>query len=227
MKFKNWIIEEAVKPKQFQGKKIVYVDSNKFRSSSLENGEFCTSAIHEDFPKFIKDNEIWIDNSIKPHEIPEILKGISARLSKLKKKDDSEKAYNYGLKKEKEVRKKNPLKINPKKYHVLNDSKGKIHVFLVNGEAVRDKFKTDFSQGGHGYVYDWIPKNEIWLEVEEKDEYAPILAHEYSEMILMRDGKMSYNKAHEIASKIEHELRKKGFSKKDYSKLTSNSHLLL
>ena len=227
MEFKNWIIEESAKPKEYQGNKIVYVNSKKFRSSSLENQEFCTIAVHEDFPKSIKNNEIWIDDSIKKKEIPELLKGVSARLKMLSKKKDSEKAYEHGLKKEKEVRKNSPLSIKLKKYCVLNDSKGKINVYFVSGEAVRDRHKTDFSQGGHGYVYDWIPKLEIWLEEEEKDEAAFILAHEYAEMILMRDRKMSYENAHPIASKIEKELRETGFSKKDFSKLTANSHLLL
>ncbi len=227
MEFKNWLLFESKKPTEHEGKKIVYVDSEKFRSSSLKNIEFCTIAIHDDFPKYIKKNEIWIDHNIKEKEIPKLLKGISSRLNFLKNKNNPDAAYKKGLEKEKEIRKKNPEKINPKKYCVLNDSKGKISVFTVSGEAIRDRFKTDFSQGGHGYVYNWIPKLEIWLEREEKDEYPFILAHEYVEMILMRDRKMTYDEAHDIASKIENELRKKGFSEKDFSKLTSNSHLLL
>ena len=201
MLFKMWLFEnENTKPNKIGKYKIVYIDSKKFRKSSLENEEFCSIAVHEDFPKSIKSNEIWIDDSLSNEEIPSFLKGVISRLKMSKKKDD---AYKCSLKKEKEYRHKHQSKLTHKKLCELKDDKGKYEVFLVNGKAVRDKYKTDFSQGGHGYVYDWIPRKEIWLEKEEYDELPFILVHEYTEMTLMRDKKINYVNAHDEASKIE------------------------
>lgn len=225
--FKKWILHESSKPKSFMGKKIVYVDTKKFRSSSLENEEFCTSGIHEDFPKSIAEDEIFIDDSLKSEEIPTVLKGIGARIRDRQNGSSPEKSYENGLRHERKIRRKKlhaARRIS--RYATLRDSKGKIEVFVVSGEGVRDHYKTDFSQGGHGYVYDWIPKGEIWLEEEESDEFPAILAHEYAEMVMMRDLGMDYEKAHGIASKIEKCLRDKKFGKGDIGNLTKYAYLL-
>jgi hypothetical protein len=212
MLFKMWLFEnENNKPNKIGKYKIVYIDSKKFRKSSLKNQEFCSIAIHEDFPKYIKKNEIFIDENLSASEIKSFLIGLKDRLECLE--DDSknhENCYKHAMEKEKEknYRLKHKSKIKKEKCCVLNDYKNKIDVFYVNGKGVRDIYKTDFSQGGHGYVYDWIPKNQIWIEKEEKEETAFILVHEYSEMVMMRDLKMEYEDAHPVSSKIEMKFRK-------------------
>ena len=35
---------------------------------------------------------------------------------------------------------------------------------LVDGNVVRCTYKTDYTEGGHGQVYPWVPKREIWVE---------------------------------------------------------------
>lgn len=208
MNFKNWLFEnESHKPTQIGKYHIFYIDSKKFRNSSLENEEFCTIAIHQDFPKSIGKNEIWIDNSVSKSELPALLKGATNRLKELERKNNSKTAYTVGMTQERCYRKRHKSEIKKKKYCNIHDEKSTYHVYFVSGKAVRDNFKTDFSQGGHGYVYDWIPKNEIWLEKEEHDESSLILIHEYAELVLMRDKKMKYEKAHPIASKIEMKFR--------------------
>jgi hypothetical protein len=84
----------------------------------------------------------------------------------------------------------------------------------------------DYLEGGHGYVYKWVPLNEIWLEdVVENSEKPLILLHEYTELMLMKYKGMDYDKAHSIASKVEFEHRNKDFSKADALNLTKEKVL--
>jgi len=203
--------------------KVVYVDSNKFRKTSLSNEEFCTIAIHDDFPTSIPKNEIWIDSNIKLNEIDTLLKGVIKRISL----GDSYSSYEKAQKYEKSIRNGSKSKIKKKKYISLDDGENKIKVYFVSGKSIRDKYKTDFSQGGHGYVYNWILKDEIWIEEEEIEECTFILAHEYVEMMMMRELGMKYEKAHGFASKIENWFRNRKFGEHDYQKMTDNIAVLL
>lgn len=226
MNFKLWFSENKDnKPNKLGKYKITYINSEKFRKSSIKNVEFCTVAIHSDFPNAIGKYEIFIDNSIKANEIPSLLVGLKKRLKH--NKQDDKLAYDKSMQAEKKYRKLNVSKLKKKKFYVLKDYKNDFEVFYVNGKSVRDKFKTDFSQGGHEFVYDWIPKNEIWIEEEEKEEVQYILAHEYLELVMMRDLKMNYNDAHYKASEIEQKLRKSKFSFKDFDIIIKNIDLLL
>jgi hypothetical protein len=90
-----------------------------------------------------------------------------------------------------------------------------IKIWRVNGEAVRGLFFLDFTEGGHGYVYPFIPKEEIWIDDDiEQDETGFVLLHELHERRLMAK-QFSYSKAHEKASAAEFYLRhhKKGLNK--------------
>lgn len=225
MDFKQFLYTESSKPATMGKYSITYIDSNKFRKKSILNVEFCTAAVHDDFPRHIKKNEIWIDDSIKPNEIPSILKGLSVRLSEIE--NGGKNPYEKGIDTESKVRKNNKEKLNKKKHMTIRDYSGEIIVYLVNGKGVRDNHKTDFSQGGHGYVYDWIPKNEIWIEDEEREEMAPILAHEYIEMVLMKESGWKYLRAHEMASDIEQHLRKKNLTMKGIDRVVKNISILV
>ncbi len=82
-------------------------------------------------------------------------------------------------------------------------------VRFVDGEKVRQSQKTPvFIGGGHGHVYGWIPKDEIWLErMLNKRAHRFNFAHEIIEVILMKELRFSYEKAHGIANRLEGELR--------------------
>jgi hypothetical protein len=82
-----------------------------------------------------------------------------------------------------------------------------VDVWLVNGKKVRDDCFVDFTEGGHDLVYEFIPKNEIWIsdEVSAKERNY-ILTHEYREREDMKKG-MEYDKAHNKASFFERHLR--------------------
>src|SRR5205814_6845501 len=75
----------------------------------------------------------------------------------------------------------------------------------------RSFYKTDYTEGGHGYVYPWVPKGEIWVEHDlSRAELPYIVAHEYLELRLMRDEGLQYDRAHAICSEVEYELREGG-----------------
>jgi hypothetical protein len=76
-------------------------------------------------------------------------------------------------------------------------SRGRLKVYLVNGEYVRDNLDVNFTMGGHGHVYDYIPKNEVWIEKGgEPLEDKFTLLHELVEREQMVKG-MDYEEAHE------------------------------
>ncbi|MFZ5365547.1 MAG: cysteine peptidase family C39 domain-containing protein [Patescibacteria group bacterium] len=87
---------------------------------------------------------------------------------------------------------------------------GEIHeidVWIVDGHRLRSGHQqgdVDFTMGGHGYRYLYIPKHEIWIDqiYYKTKDYWPIVWHEYIERILMRNG-LPYNNSHDIASALE------------------------
>jgi len=84
----------------------------------------------------------------------------------------------------------------PWKQYVGHDCPHGLSVYVVDGFHVRDKFDSDFSQGGNGYRYSWIPKNEIWIDGHLSEGEWPIIEyHECREVEFMKAG-MSYDSAH-------------------------------
>lgn len=66
---------------------------------------------------------------------------------------------------------------------------------------------TDFTDGGNGGRYPWIPLDEVWIDSAVSREEIPFMAvHEAVERYWMMEGK-SYTDAHQIASRIEARLR--------------------
>lgn len=82
-----------------------------------------------------------------------------------------------------------------------------LKVYLVDGTHVRDHHDSDFSQGGNGYRYRWIPRGEIWVDAQISEvEWPLVVFHECAEAELMRQGK-SYDEAHATAKQREDRLR--------------------
>lgn len=81
-------------------------------------------------------------------------------------------------------------------------------IYSVDGDYVRNNLEVDFIGGGHGYVYTFIPKNEIWIEQRfSQDDQTFFLMHEMIERLLMIHAKWTYNKAHAFANDVERVLR--------------------
>jgi len=82
-----------------------------------------------------------------------------------------------------------------------------VSVWIVNGRLVRSVFDIDFTEGGHDYVYEFVPENEVWIDddIEEK-ERGYVLLHELHERNRMAGG-WPYNKAHAESSRLEYRYR--------------------
>ncbi|MEI7718810.1 MAG: hypothetical protein WCI72_02995 [archaeon] len=64
-----------------------------------------------------------------------------------------------------------------------------LKIYIVRGDLVRSLFNVDFTQGGHDKVYNFIPKNEVWIDDDlYKKEMPYVLVHELHERYLMSKG---------------------------------------
>jgi hypothetical protein len=238
MKFVEYYKERKFNKKLLEtyGKyKVFLVSGKEVRDYSTAAQEFGGSGEHRFYPKVIPKNEIWIGDDIKLDE-RKIL--IASELYKIRLIDNGmslNKAYKEQLKKEKDYResvclsKKNPLASNRsakkgihiKQYGTIDG----LDVWVVDGKQVRNLYKVDWIEGGNPAVYPFCPNDEIWIEQVKEQEFPLIILHEFVEYILMKHKKLSYDKAHRIASKIEFAYREKGFSKSEALSLTKEKVL--
>ncbi len=99
-------------------------------------------------------------------------------------------------------------------YKKIKVDSDEVTVFLVDGEYVRDNITIEFALGGHHYVYDQIPENEIWIEpTEHTRDFEDNLAHECYERKLMKYEDLAYEEAHQKASILERDKREKEVKK--------------
>jgi hypothetical protein len=168
-----------------------------------EMAEYATHYSMKEVPK----GEIWIADDVRPSEIPYWIRESLAEQRYCANGKCAEKSEVEAFKTEYSFRKhiKDVGKIKTGVYKKI----GPITIWWVNGEAVRSTYNSDWQDGGHGYIYEYIPKNEIWLEnrLHGTDAQA-ILLHEVHEMNRMRFQHWPYLKAHNEANKIEGEARK-------------------
>lgn len=105
--------------------------------------------------------------------------------------------------------KKAPLAMHKVEWTPYSKWKGSnIKVFKVDGNYIRTNVDPDWNQGGHSEVYDYVPKNEIWIErMRSPEEEKFTLIHELAEYEKMRE-KMPYTDAHTtVANVLEREAR--------------------
>jgi hypothetical protein len=82
-----------------------------------------------------------------------------------------------------------------------------VSIWIVNGRMVRSVFDIDYTEGGHDYVYEFVPENEVWIDdAIIQAERGYVLLHELHERNLMAKG-WPYNKAHLDSSRIEYRCR--------------------
>ena len=83
-----------------------------------------------------------------------------------------------------------------------------LQICLVDGTHVRNHHDSDFSQGGNGYRYRFVPKSEIWIDVQVSSAEWPLIAfHECDEVERMKRGQ-SYGRAHDAAKRLEGRFRR-------------------
>jgi len=82
-----------------------------------------------------------------------------------------------------------------------------LSVWIVNGRLVRSVFDIDFTEGGHDYVYEFVPENEVWIDDDiVETERSFVLLHELHERNCMAKG-WPYSKAHAESSRLEYHCR--------------------
>ena len=96
-------------------------------------------------------------------------------------------------------------KIHRKHYGLV----GGLMVWGIDGEAVRDLVDIDFTTGGNPARYLYVPPNELWIERWlSLTDFAAVIFHEYIEYRLMKDRRMTYERAHDRATIAELPMRK-------------------
>lgn len=82
-----------------------------------------------------------------------------------------------------------------------------LSVWVVDGRLVRSVFDIDFTEGGHDYVYEFVPQNEIWIDDAILEPERPyVLLHEMHERNRMPAG-LPYSSAHAESSRLEFRCR--------------------
>lgn len=197
----------------------------------LVDGAYVRSHLNEEFTNFgqhyrfpcIPNNEFWIDHFEHPHEAHFFVDHLLREYQLMKKGLSYPKALTLADKYEqrerdrlkrvqelKHLERSHPeeviKKIHMRKLYAY--SSPVLAVWIVHSELVRDLFYIDFTEGGHDYVYDFVPKGEIWLDHDlTPRERRFVLLHELHERRLMATKKWEYHKAHHAASCIEHYCR--------------------
>lgn len=104
------------------------------------------------------------------------------------------------------------------------DPKDRLKIYLVNGNEVR-KDHIEFTMGGHGYVYDYVPKDEIWIDENLKskpEDMEATIKHEVFEVRKMRDEGLDYDTAHELANQVEKKVRQNDTDNSQYVIVNQN-----
>jgi hypothetical protein len=152
---------------------------------------------------------VWVDKEHHPNELRFLAYSAIIEYVAMRKGLSYEKALKIVKKKVSAMRKASHQHLEMKKKFF--GIKNKIKVFIVEGDYVRTKLDLFFTEGGHGCVYDYIPKDEIWLDDDlDPKERKYVLLHEMTEHDLMKNKKYSYERAHKEASRIEKYERQKG-----------------
>jgi hypothetical protein len=190
----------------------------------LVDGEYVRKNICEDFVNyghhynlgFIPKNEFWIAKEVAHDEskyyIDHMLVEHRLMASGMSHDDASKKADLFEkrerskseiMKRLGEAKKSKKELIDKVHRKLLKSYSGKVKVWIVSGELVRDLFHLDFAGGGHDKVYHFVPENEIWIDDDiSAQERKFIILHELHERNLMSKG-MDYDHAHESATETE------------------------
>ena len=184
------------------------------------NREFTNFGQHFRFD-FIPTKEFWIDKQHGSDETDYFINHMLVEWDMMKNGVSYDKALGAADLLEKRERSKSDLmKKLEKKVSSINSDvpkeiykekidkyKGVVKVYIVSGEAVRGLYFIDFTEGGHHFVYDFVPLNEVWIDDDlPNGEREFVILHELHERYLMSTG-MDYHHAHRSSSIIEYKCR--------------------
>ncbi len=86
--------------------------------------------------------------------------------------------------------------------------RGGITIWRVDGAYIRTNMDEEFSDYGHHYTFDFIPREEFWIDQNTPEETEFFIRHMLTEYRLMKKG-MPQDEALEQADAIEAEMRRK------------------
>ena len=152
--------------------------------------------------EFIPKYELWIDYENGKKEAIYFIDNfirIQRELKKGKTYDEAVKIANKYEKRErnkskfiqkiKKIRQKEKILKKIYRKQLFSKYTKNIKIWLVRGDLVRSLFFLDFTEGGHDKVYDFVPKNEIWIDDNVyKKEIPYVLVHELHERYLIGKG---------------------------------------
>jgi len=88
-----------------------------------------------------------------------------------------------------------------------------LQVVWVEASKVKIADAMDFIEGSNGYVREFIPKDQIWIDTENASKNWPfVIYHETFEVRLLKSGE-TYEEAHLRANAAERVLRMQGIKK--------------
>jgi hypothetical protein len=179
--------------------------------------EFTNFGQHYRFP-FIPENEFWIDHEKDPGETRFFIDHLLVEHRLMKEGKSYDEAIAAADRVERTVRRRSGVArrltakgrlpegkdVHQRLWKKLENG---VSVWIVNGELVRSVFDIDFTAGGHDYVYEFVPENEVWIDNDiVENERGYVLLHELHERNRMATG-WPYNKAHTESSRLEFRCR--------------------
>lgn len=195
---------------------VWFVDGIYIRKNIDE--EFTNFGQHYRFP-YIPMNEFWIDHEAENDERRFFIEHLLVEHRLMAKGVPYEKALVAADRAErKERRRAGDLSLLTHKGQQLPDGhdvherlwrrlENGLSVWIVNGRLVRSVFDIDFTEGGHDYIYEFVPQNEVWIDNDlEEPERGYVLLHELHERNRMAAG-WTYNKSHAESSRLEYYCR--------------------
>jgi hypothetical protein len=175
--------------------------------------EFTNFGQHYNF-SFIPKNEFWLDREEQEDEQTFFIDHLFIEYRLMKKGVSYDSALEAADRQEmierkqsgdvRKVLQKNGLP-DPAKVHLRLWKKleSGLSVWIVDGRLVRSAFDVDFTEGGHEFVYEFVPHNEVWIDNDLQESERPfVLVHELHERNLMMEG-LEYSRAHRDASVLE------------------------
>ena len=200
-----------------RGKLQIWIVDGSYIRGNIDE-EFTNFGQHYRF-KYIPDNEFWIDREAEHDEHKFFVEHLLVEHRLMAKGMPYEQALPEADRAERKERRL-AGDVSSLTHHGEKLPDGKdvherlwkklesgISVWVVNGRMVRSVFDIDFTEGGHDYVYEFVPKNEVWIDdAIMETERGYVLLHELHERNRMAKGWI-YDKAHAESSKLEYHCR--------------------
>lgn len=178
--------------------KVKYINGFKIRNTT--DPDFVGHSTR-DYDINIPKGEIWVEDYLKP-EIELILNLVKWERKFFSKNKSFQELRSFM----KDLASKNG---SPPPFRLRSEKRGRSKIFYVDGSIVRKYLDPYFFSGGHGLVYDYIPKNEVWIDDRNyKEDQSFVVVHELFERQLMARGR-DYHSAHDFAIAEEKDHRRR------------------